>query len=202
MNTSKKHYESATGKIDYTLTNNYMFHAVLQTNELVLKGLISSLLHLPISDIRSIEIKNPIILGEAIENKEFILDIHILLNSNTELNIEMQVDNHYNWTDRSLSYLCRAFDNLCRGEDYRLTKPVIHIGILDFTLFPDEPEFYASYKMLNVKTHKVYNDKLVLNVLSLKQINNATQEDKDWHIDAWAKLFAAKTWEERSSAPA
>ena len=40
-------YEQATGKIDYTFTNNYMFHIILQENELVLKGLISSLLHLP-----------------------------------------------------------------------------------------------------------------------------------------------------------
>ena len=41
-------YENATGKIDYTFTNNYMFHIILQENELVLKGLVRSLLHLPL----------------------------------------------------------------------------------------------------------------------------------------------------------
>ena len=187
-------YEQATGKIDYTFTNNYMFHIILQENELVLKGLISSLLHLPVEDISSVVIKNPIIPGAAIDMKEFILDLYITLNNNTELNLEMQINNLFNWPDRSLSYLCRTFDNLCRGQDYHLTKPAIHIGILDFTLFPDIPEFYATYKLLNVKNHHIFNDKFILSVLSLKEIEKATSEDKEWGLDTWARLFAAKTW--------
>ncbi|MBR5127420.1 MAG: Rpn family recombination-promoting nuclease/putative transposase [Roseburia sp.] len=189
-------YENATGKIDYTLTNNYMFHVILQENKLALKGLISSLLHLPLKDIASVEIKNPIKPGAAIDMKEFILDLCITLNNHAELNLEMQVNNYYNWPDRSLSYLCRTFDGLCRGEDYRLTKPAIHIGILDFTLFPSEPEFYATFKLLNIKSHKVFNDKFILSVLSLKQIEQATDEDKEWGLDTWAKFFAAKTWKD------
>ena len=39
-------FQNATGKIDYTLMNDYMFRAVLQENEKVLKGLVSSLLYL------------------------------------------------------------------------------------------------------------------------------------------------------------
>ena len=126
--------------------------------------------------------------------KEFILDLYITLNNNTELNLEMQVNNLLNWTDRSLSYLCRTFDNLCRGQDYRLTKPAIHIGILDYTLFPNAPEFYATYKLLNIKNHQVFNDKFTLNVLSLKEIEKATAEDKEWGLDIWARFFSAKTW--------
>ena len=187
-------YENATGIIDYTLTNNYMFHIILQENIPVLKGLISSLLHLPYEDINSVVIKNPIIPGAAMDMKEFILDLCITLNDNTELNLEMQVNNLYNWTDRSLSYLCRTFDNLYRGMDYGLVKPAIHIGILDYTLFPETPEFYATYKLLNVKNHQVFNDKFILSVLSLKQIELATDEDREWGLDLWAKFFAAKTW--------
>lgn len=187
-------YENATGKIEFTFTNNYMFHIVLQKNIPVLKGLISSLLHIPFEKIVSIKIKNPIIPGESIDMKEFILDLCITLNNAIELNLEMQVNNLYNWTDRSLSYLCRTFDNLCRGQNYRLVKPAIHIGILDYTLFPDNPEFYATYKLLNVKNHQIFNDKFILSVLSLKQIEQATDEDKEWGLDTWARFFAAKTW--------
>ena len=110
---SLTNYENATGEISYTLTNNYMFHIVLQENELVLKGLISSLLHLQIEDISSVVIKNPIKPGAAIDIKEFILDLCITLNNNIELNLEMQVNNLHNWPDRSLSYLCRTYDGLC-----------------------------------------------------------------------------------------
>ncbi|MBQ8278465.1 MAG: Rpn family recombination-promoting nuclease/putative transposase [Roseburia sp.] len=187
-------YEEATGTIDYTLTNDYMFRAILQSNEKVLRGLISSLLHLKPEEIQTVEIKNPIELGKAINNKNFILDIRVLLNNNMVINLEMQVSNHGDWPDRALSYLCRGFDNLQKGEEYDQVLPAIHIGILDFILFPDDPEFYAMNKLMNVRSHKVFNDKFILNVLSLKQIELATEEDKAWELDKWAKLFSAKTW--------
>ena len=79
-----------------------MFRVILQTNELVLRGLISSLLHLPSEDIDSVRIENPIELGVAINNKDFILDIRVMLNNNTIINLEMQVNNLHNWRDRSL----------------------------------------------------------------------------------------------------
>ena len=43
-------FMSATGKIDYTMTNNYMFRYILQKHEKVLRGLICSLLHLSPED--------------------------------------------------------------------------------------------------------------------------------------------------------
>ena len=33
-------------------------------------------------------------------------------------------------------------------------------------------------------------------MVDLTQINLATDEDKSFHIDQWAALFKAKTWEE------
>lgn len=45
-NTQVPSYKDATGKIPYGLTNDYMFHAVLQKNVVALKGLIASVLHL------------------------------------------------------------------------------------------------------------------------------------------------------------
>ena len=66
----------------------------------------------------------------------------------------------------------------------------------DFTLFEEVPEFYACYKMLNVKNHHVFNEKFVLNVLDLKRIDLATEEDRRYEIDCWARMFKAGTWEE------
>ncbi len=188
--------EAATGQIDYTLLNDYMFHIVLQNNEPVLRGLVSSLLHLPPTEILSIQIMNPILPGEAISNREFVLDIQIFLNNNTYLNLELQVENEGNWPDRSLSYLCRSFDQLYRGQTYETALPTIHIGILDYDLFPESPAFYTKNMIMNTITHKVFNDKFILSVLCLTQRNLATEEDRLWQIDTWAELFKAKTWED------
>lgn len=186
----------ATGNIDYGLTNDCMFRAILQKSRKTLIGLASALLHLNPEDIKDIEITNPIILGESINAKIFILDVNILLNNSRMLNLEMQVNNLHNWENRSLCYLCSDFSQLNKGDAYEDIKPVINIGILDYTLFEDAPEFYAEFELLNKKTHRRYSDKLGISVLDLTQIDMASDEDKAYGIDTWATVFKAKTWEE------
>jgi predicted transposase/invertase (TIGR01784 family) len=160
-------YKDATGKIAYGMTNDYMFKVVLESNTEILKSLICALLHLLPTDIISIEVRNPIIPGKSVGDKGFILDIKILLNNQIIINLEMQLKNLGNWIDRSLDYLCRSYDNLLSGQDYSETMSAVHIGFLDFTLFEDKPEFYATYKMMNVKNFNIYSDKLTLGVVDL-----------------------------------
>ncbi len=57
-------------------------------------------------------------------------------------------------------------------------------------------EFYASYRMMNVKNHHIYSHKLQIHVLELNQTELATEEDRQYEIDRWAKLFKAATWED------
>ncbi|MGN0431508.1 MAG: Rpn family recombination-promoting nuclease/putative transposase [Lachnospiraceae bacterium] len=189
-------FMNASGPVRYPLTNDYLFRAVLQKNNHVLKGLICSLLHLSPDEVISVTVNNPIELGATIEKKDFYLDINVLLNSQIQLNLEMQIINYGNWPERSLSYLCRSFDSLNSGEDYKKIKSVIHIGFLDFTLFPDSPEFYSKYMLMNVKKHTIYSDKFILSVVDLTQIELATEEDKENQLDYWASLFKATTWED------
>lgn len=196
MKSSTPNFSIASGPIGIRLVNDYLFRALLQQNNHVLKSLIASLLHLPIDQIESVAIQNEIILGEFIESKNFVLDIHVLLNNHTSINLEMQVVNHHNWVERSISYLCREFDSLEQGQDYFHVAPAIHIGILDYTLFSDAPEFYATYYLANEKTHRIYSDKLRLSVLDLTCIHLATEEDRQYGIDHWAALFKAETWED------
>lgn len=194
--TSSQLFETACGTIPYGMTNDYMFRAVLQANNKVLRGLICSLLHLTKKEVISVEITNPIILGDSIESKEIRLDIVVLLNNCTTINLEMQIANKLNWTNRSILYLCRSFDTPKHGEDYLEIKPAIHIGFLDYTLFEEYPEFYATYKLINVKNAHIYSDNFILSVVDLSKIDLATEEDKAYRIDYWAALFKAKTWEE------
>ncbi len=184
-----------TGKIKYGLTNDYMFRAVFQENKKALEGLLYALLALPEGSIAAIDIENPIELGKVINDKTCILDLKIMLNDKQLLNIEMQVTDYGNWPERSLTYLCRAFDHLKGGEDYSMVRPTMHIGIIDFDLPELSPEFYAEYMLLNVKNHEVYSDKFRLRVLNLNQINHVPEGYKN-SLYHWAKLFKATTWEE------
>ena len=187
---------NATGKLEYSMLNDCLFKLVFQSNEKVLKGFLCSLLHLKPEEIISIEVLNPYTLGTSINDKTFILDLKIMLNRNKIVNIELQVENGKNWPERSLLYTSRTFDNLNKGDEYEKVKPVQHIGILDFDIDGFPPEFYSKYMLMNVRNHNIYTGKFVMNVLDLRQLDIATDEDKLWEIDYWAKLFKATTWEE------
>ena len=108
----------------------------------------------------------------------------------------MQMSNEYNWSERSISYAARSFDQLNFGEEYKEVLPVHSIGFLNFTLFEDQPEFFATYELRNKKTGHLYSSKFSIHVLDLTRIDLATAEDQNYEIDRWAKLFKAKTWEE------
>lgn len=188
--------EQAKGPIDFGFTNDYMFRAILQKNTKVLKGLVCALLHLQPEDITSIAVTNPVELGDRVDAKSFILDVKVQINYHTLMNLEMQVVNLLNWEDRSLSYLCRSYDQLCRGQEYNAALPAIHVGFLNYSPFPGSTEFYAKYQLRNEKNGRVYSDKFNLRVIDLTQITNATEEDKRSQIYHWARLFKATTWEE------
>ena len=185
-------------RIRYPLKNDYMFRAVFQSRPKALQGLCRSLLRLSPSDSLHIDLKNPIQLGAAIDNKEFVLDLALTINNSLYLNLEMQLYNDGYWPERSLSYTCRSFDNLNRGAQYKDVLPVLHIGFLDFTLFPEHPEFVAEYKMMNTNPvhHNIFSDKFRISVVDLTQIERATEEDKQYDIDLWARVLTATTWEE------
>lgn len=150
---------NATGKIDYPLTNDYMFRAVLQENEKVLRGLVCSLLHLKPQDVKSAIITNPIVIGKYPDDKTFILDVNVLLNNEKIINLEMQVLNHDFWTNRSLSYLCSLFNNLelCFIQNIRLIhirpphpcpfKRLIHAPFLDISMVAAHKHFRHFFAM-------------------------------------------------------
>ena len=189
-------FETATGSIDYPFTNDYMFRAILQKDKQVLKALVSALLHLEKDSVKEVTITNPIELGAAISDKDFILDIRIDLDGEKLIDLEMQVTNQYNWPERSISYAARSFDHLNSGQDYSEVLTVHSIGFLNYTLFPEAPEFFATYELRNRKTGKLYSSKFSIHVLDLTKIDLASEEDKKFGIDRWARLFMAKTWEE------
>ena len=188
--------KKATGIIPYTFLNDYMFRVILQKHKNVLRSIVCACLKLEVGDVQDIVVQNPIEFGEAIDDKTFILDINVLLNNNTIINLEMQVLDLKDWPERSLSYLARSYDNVAKGDEYINVKPVYHIGFLNYTLFPEYPEFFSKYRMMNIKNHNVYTTKFNLYVVDLTQTKLATQEDVDTGLVYWTQVFKAKTWEE------
>ena len=188
-------FKDATGPISVTLRNDMMFHRVMQNSNRALKGLVCALKGLDPKNVKNVELTNPIDYA-SFNGKEIILDIKVLLNNNSILDIELQLYRCKYWEHRSLLYLCRSFDSIGISEDYYLLKPTSLIAIMDDPLFPEYPEFYSKYQFLNIRNYQPYSTMLSLNVLYLNCTDLATDEDKANNLVYWAKLFQATTWDE------
>ena len=192
-------HQNNINELPYKLTNDYLFRAVFQSRPKALEGLCRAVLGLSEKDTLSVTLQNPIELGSTLDDKDFILDLAVVINNSLFLNLEMQMYYDKFWKDRSLSYACRSLNNLNKGDSYSRLLPVVQIGFLNYTLFPEHPEFYATYQLANVSQKEnfyIYSDKLRISVVNLSRIDLATEQDKTSGIELWARVFNATTWEE------
>ncbi|MBQ6025029.1 MAG: Rpn family recombination-promoting nuclease/putative transposase [Lachnospiraceae bacterium] len=189
-------WKKKTGKLDFKMCNDYLFRVLLQADEDTLRLVISAFLGVDRDSISDVEILNPIILGENIADKEIHLDVHTMVNHTQEMNFEMQLLHHKGWVERSLLYMCRAFDNINHGDSYLDLKGVWQISFCNFTLFGDAPEFFSTYMFLNIKDGSVYSDRLKISNVNLTRIDLATDNDKKNGLVNLARLFKAETWED------
>jgi len=132
---------------------DFIFKKLLAGDTGVLTDLLNSILVLPKNRrIRSVKVKNPIVLPEEITKKYIILDILATDGSGQSYEIEMQVRRSDSYPKRALYYLSRIYaGQLEAGEDYEKLKPVIGIHFLDYEMFPDNEDFRFRFEMRDIR---------------------------------------------------
>ena len=202
MNQNNDFLQNMSGPLDYPLTNDYMFRALMQSSNGTLRHLLAALLPVPYEEIRSCEILNPIILGDAIDQKTCIMDVRVCMNNDRLINLEMQMYPYKAWPKRALFYLCRLYCNIERGQNYNETLPAVHIGILNKSPFPDANRFYSKYELADIETAEslenvhIFTGDFSLRVLDLSQTDNVPEGERSSERYLWARLLRATTWEE------
>ena len=178
-----------------SLRNDLLFHMVFTRNAEALKGLLSVLLSIPVTEITEIEVLNPMQYSKVIDTKLTVLDLKVHLNGERFVLVEMQVRRFPHWTNRSLTYASRQIaDQVHARFNYGKLEPVILISIMNHTLFPVHPRFFAKYVLRDEEGYP-YSDKLRFYVMDLTQIGKATAKQVQQGMVAWANAFHADSWE-------
>ena len=90
--------------------------------------------------------------------------------SDVYIHIEIQVTNRADMKDRITFYNSRMITNqLSANAVYSLNR-AISIIIVDYNLLPEEKDYFSRFRMLNVKTHREFSDKIEYNVLTLNKL--------------------------------
>ena len=136
------------------LSNDYVFKRIFGKggNERILKSLLEAILKI---SIQKIEIKNPEIPKETIEEKLSILDIKAEINNNTMIDIELQVGNTTAIEKRLVVYNAKMIAGEIKvSEKYQKAKDTIVICIINDNVI--KRNAYLSLAMLKYeKTEEI-----------------------------------------------
>lgn len=164
-------------------------------NEQARIGFLSAVLRLNPSDIKETTILNTNLRKLHENEKQGILDVRILMNNHTEIDIEIQISPLMVWADRSLFYLSKMYiEQIEAGQDYHVFKKCVGISILDFVLFPDDENFYSCFHIREDSRNFLYTDKMEFHVIELPKLPEELKEEDSLLL--WAKFINAERKEE------
>ena len=174
---------------------DYAFKEIMM-DEKARIGFLSAILKLKPKEIKETQMLNTNLRKQSEKEKLGILDVRILMNNNTEIDIEIQLAAMNIWADRALFYLAKMYtEQISAGEDYTVFKKCVSISILDFKLFEHDPEFYSCFHIREDLRHFLYTDKMEFHVLELPKLPEELREDSS-AIELWGKFIRAERKEE------
>lgn len=157
----------------------------LMRNEEVRKHFISDALKIPLQEIKSVRLENTFLSRRSRQEKQCILDVRILLNDDSRINVELQIRRLAYWDKRSLFYLAKMYtDGVFSGQSYDRLKKCIVISILDFDLDPF-PDYHKVYYLQDQRGRQ-YSDQFEIHVIEL---NKELTGDR---MDDWIRLLRVK----------
>lgn len=167
----------------------------LMRNDKVRKGFVSALLNCPPENIKQTALMPTILGRDTPEDKLGILDVRVLLEDGTQLDMEMQVAYFAYWEKRILFYLAKMYTGqLKKGESYEALKKCIHVSILDFIHFPEDEECYRVIHFCDKQSGKMYTDLLEIQILELKKMLPERKEENG--VVDWMQFFNGKSRKE------
>ena len=168
----------------------------IMMNEKARIGFLSAILKLNPANIKHTQVLNTNLRKLHEEEKQGILDVRILLNNDTEIDIEIQLATLSVWADRSLFYISKMYtEQISAGQDYSVFKKCVNISILDFILFPEGQDFYSCFHIWEDTYHTLYTDKMEFHVLELPKLPKELKEESN-NILLWAKFINAERKED------
>jgi len=161
-----------------------------------LKGFVASVMKLDPAKIRSVTILNTDLRKVHAEDKQGILDVNVLMNDDTEIDIEIQLMELRIWPNRSLFYLAKKYvDQIKEGDSYSVFNKCVSISILDFKLFKEESSFYSCFHITEDTRRFLYTDRMEFHVIELPKLPEDLKGGSD-PLLLWAKFISSEKKED------
>ncbi len=170
----------------------------LMADATVRKAFISAVTGIPFENIIETKLLPTHLRKKTKDEKLGVLDVRVLLDNKTQIDIEIQISPSAYWAERTMFYLSKMFiEQIAEGDDYAVLDKCIHIGILDFEIF-DSEECYSRFHLWEDDRHQIYSDKFEIHTLELPKL--AKHDYPETELLDWMNFINAETKEELEMA--
>jgi predicted transposase/invertase (TIGR01784 family) len=155
-----------------SLTNDFVFKAVLASSEDVLIALLTAVL-MPAVPIRSATVLNPELPKDFADDKGALLDVSVKLDDGTRLDVEMQASHKAAVRSRILFYWAKLFaSQLSAGDDHSRLARTISVLFLDYREF-SFGQFHEVFRIRGEDTGATFSPLLEMHTIELPKLGQA-----------------------------
>lgn len=171
-------------------------------NEPILLAFLNAALKLPKEkQIASVEILNPEILREHLEDKASVLDIHARTKQGEHVNIEIQLANKFDMEKRTLYYWSRIYSTqIQKGIPYTELAKTITINILNFRFLQETERFHTTFHLYEDQEQFPLTDVMEIHFMEIPKLmdkwEQRTVNPHDNELERWLLLLEADDHEE------
>lgn len=163
-------------------------------NKDILIGFLKSVLDIPHEDYDTITIVDPNLRIEKEKDKVGILDIKLKTKSGRVIDIEIQLVEMAEMSERVLFYTSKMItEQIKQGDKYYEIKKVISILILDHNMIKDKPKYNHKFLLHDKTDDTIFTDLLEIHTLELKKLPKNTDNTE---LYDWLSFFNAREKEE------
>ena len=112
----------------------------------------------PKKEIVSVDLKNTDIEKEYLKDKFSRLDVKATTSNKETINIEIQLSDQYNMTQRTLYYWSKMYEEqMEQSDNYKKLSRTVCINILNYN-YLDSDRFHNTYRLKEIETNKELTD--------------------------------------------
>ena len=178
-----------------------LFTRDAEDSKAALLGLVTAVLRPP-QPIASLEVRNPAITLEEVDEKGVVLDILVGFGDGSTCNLEMQARQLEAFRNRLLSYWARTFgQKLGSSEPYTTLRPAISVAFLSYRE-TENPRFHSVFRILETHDHTPYGEALTIHLVQLPRSEEPTDLDRRENAAPlrWSRFVNARSEAEIEAA--
>jgi predicted transposase/invertase (TIGR01784 family) len=165
-----------------------------ERNQEDLISLLKAVLNLPEDDYNEIEITDPHLLPEYVDDKYAIIDVKLHTKSRKVIHIEIQLKITPELKKRIVFYESKLItEQLGAGSNYDTIQSVISIIILDKTLIEGSPRYHHRFAFADLDAGVELTGLVAIHTLELDKLPEAADGTQ---LYDWASFIAARSEEE------